>query len=62
MVAEDRVKTFQLLIGNKADKRPFVVAAKGRKVLPQRVIDESFRLWLNEDQSLATTTAVKAQS
>ena len=42
-VAEDRVKTFQLLVNQKADKRAFIVSAKGRKVSARKVLEESFR-------------------
>jgi hypothetical protein len=47
-VAEDRVKIFQLLIDQRADKRAFIVTAKGRKISARKVLDESFRPWKNE--------------
>lgn len=42
-VAEDRVKTFQLLVNQKADKRAFIASAKGRKVSARKVLEESFK-------------------
>ncbi|KAH6838591.1 hypothetical protein B0I37DRAFT_241098 [Chaetomium sp. MPI-CAGE-AT-0009] len=48
-VAEDRVKIFQLLIDKKADKRAFIVTAKGRKISARRVLEESFRPWPDEE-------------
>lgn len=49
VTAEDRVKTFQLLIKKGANVRASIVTSKGRKITARQAVDESFSAWLSEE-------------